>query len=429
MTRLTNRVAAVAAAMLSAITLAGCTEPAGNSAAAQPPAVRPSQPPCQDSIAEGCRELTVGGRDYRYYVSPPKSGSAGEALLVDLGGPGISLSGLLPPNYGDAFRKDLGRLADGKTLLLVEEPWVSGKADAGCRETSARFYSWARRNWRNMTAGAAPAMNCPWGQGVYGWNRDSYRTVIQAITVKEKMAALDMAAISFGAVRYSYIDDLVGHATLARPAAAPGTGSATVVGARTAQVWKALTARCSGCTTATIKQVTAHTISRYATRTTELADRSVPVTDFDIASGLVAAGISTADVALDWKAATTTVNVQTVAQLSDALWMRIGEESVSPALVAYTDEYCQAYPTSTSSPSSDPVRIILNAPNLCVGQQATPVRTPRPVDCLIAGTDDASAPAALATTWRVKDGGTTAVSKIRRHWFTDTSRCTKVEAR
>jgi hypothetical protein len=422
-----SRAAAVAVAVVSVISLAGCTEPSGDRAAAQAPAERAERPPCQDSIAEGCRELSVDGRDYRYYVSPPKSGGTGEALLVDLGGPGISLSSVLSPDYGDAFRKDLGVIAEGKTLILVEEPWVSGKADAGCRDSSARFYAWVRRNWRDLSTAETPAMNCPWGQGVYGWSPQSYRAVIEAVTARERTSGLDMAAISFGAVRYTYIDDLVGHVTLVRPAAKPGTSSATVVAARSEQVWKALAARCPGCRPGTIKRVAAETISNYAGKSAELADRSVPVTDFDVASSLVAAGISTADVDLRWESATATLDVRKAAQLSDALWMRIGVESVSPALVAYTDEYCQAYPAGTASPAGDPIRTILDAPNLCAGQRARPVLTTHPVDCLIAGAEDASAPAALARTWNVADGGISLVSRARRHWFTDTSSCVKVE--
>ncbi|MFI1994515.1 hypothetical protein [Actinoplanes sp. NPDC020271] len=418
------RKAAAVLAVLAAVTLAGCTN-TGHGPAAAKPDVAASQPPCQDSIADGCRELSVGGRDYRYYVSPPPSGATGEALLVDLGGPGISLSSLLPPNYGDSFRKDLGPIADGKTLLLVEEPWVSGKADPACRESSTAFYAWARQNWRTMSAATAPQMTCPWGQGTYGWNATTYRNVIQAITGREQITGVDMAAISFGAVRYTYISDLVGHVTLVRPAAAPGTNSDTVVEARTRQVWKDLVARCAGCTAGTVKRVVADTVRRYAGTTTELPDRSVPVNDFDIASGLAAAGISTADITLSWTSATHTVDLRTAAQLSDALWMRIGEQSVSPALVAYTDEYCQAYPAGHGSTGDDPIRAILNAPNLCNGRQAqTPVTT-KPVDCLIIGADDSSAPADLAATWKVNPGGITSVSTTRRHWFTDTARCAK----
>jgi hypothetical protein len=415
---------AVVTVALTAVALSGCTTPVGNRAAAQQSETQPAPSLCQDSIAEGCRELTVGDRNYRYYVSPPKAGATMEALLVDLGGPGISLTSVLPPNYADSFRKDLGGLADGKTLLLVEEPWVSGKSDATCRESSAAFYSWARRNWRALNASTAPVMNCPWGKGVYGWNRDTYRSVIQEITVKEGITGLDMAAISFGAIRYTYIDDLVGDSTLARPAAAPGTNSSAIVDARADQVWKSLIRRCSGCTIRTIKDITTNTINRYTDAAAELAERSVPVTDFDVASGLVAAGISTADVDLDWQASTASLNLQTAAQLSDALWMRIGEESVSPALVAYMDEYCQAYPATTPA-AADPIRTILSAPNLCSGQTSQPARKPQPVDCIISGAEDTSAPAALAETWAVKDGGTRGVSQVRRHWFTDIATCTQ----
>ena len=357
------------------------------------PVPRPSRstPACQDAVADGCQEIAVAGKKYRYYLSGP-AGTAGAALLVDLGGPGVSLGAVLPPNYQETFRKDLGAVAGDKPLLLIEEPWVSADADAACTDSAGRFYSWMRQNWARPAAGAVPPVQCPWDQGTYGWNRS--------------------------------IDDLVTRATLVRPAAAPGTPGAEVTAARTAQVWKSLTARCEGCTAADVADVAARTVTGSAEAT--LPTRSVPVTGFDVASALVAAGISTNDEPdLAWKAKTGTVDMTAAATLSDALWLRIGEESVSPGLIAYMDEYCQAYPADPTPATRDPVRTILAAPIRCAPDRLRVVRAGQPVDCLIIGSDDASAPAALARTWRVAETGTTVTSRVRQHWFTGLDACGK----
>jgi hypothetical protein len=167
-------------------------------------------------------------------------------------------------------------------------------------------------------------------------------------------------------------------------------------------------------------------LKRYTGASTDIANRSVPVTEFDVASALVAAGISTAEEpALGWRADSDDVDQNVVAQLSDALWMRIGEQDVSPALVAYADEYCQAYSGAVIRGGTDPIREILGAPSLCTGRSGQPHQKPRPVSCLIVGVNDSSAPAVLAKTWSVKAGGKTVSAKSRKHWFTDVDKCTK----
>ncbi|GIE33972.1 hypothetical protein Ait01nite_070170 [Actinoplanes italicus] len=417
---------ALAVAALLAVT--GCTtsEPPTDRRPSPGAAGTADRKPCQDTIAENCREITVAGRIHRYYLAAPEKGSSDAGLLIDVGGPGMSLSGVLPVDYPTSFRAELGATTAGKNLLLIEEPWVTGTFDPSCTASSGEFYAAARSDWRALGSAAAPRMQCPWGQGTYGWTRDTYREVLSAIMAKEGLKTLDMAAISFGAVRYSYIDDMVGNVTLVRPAAAPGTSNATILQARTEQLWKALAGRCSGCTTTDVRRNVDLVLRRYAGTSTELAGRSVPVTDFDVASAFVAAAISTAaEPSLHWRAGSGDVDQKAAAQLSDALWMRIGEQDVSPALVAYADEYCQAYAGAVVPDGTDPISGILTAPSLCSGRTASGHRPVRPVDCLVIGVNDTSAPGALAKTWTVDADGITVLAEGRRHWFTDVDRCAK----
>jgi len=271
-------------------------------------------------------------------------------------------------------------------------------------------------------------MQCPWGQGVYGWNRETYRNVVTAIESKEHIHTLDMAALSFGSVRYSYIDDKIRTAALVRPAAAPGTANQVVVAARALQLWKSIVNECDGCVTiADAKAQLDRVLKRYAAGGLTTPGRSVPLTDFDVASALVASAINPgAGPALGWKSKAATVDAVNAGVLSDALWERVGEEDVSPALVAYADEYCQAYPGTAVEIADDPVATVLAEPATCAGRKAE-THKPKPVACLIAGTNDMSAPAALARTWQVKASGTRVTTRSSQHWFTDMQDCGRMK--
>lgn len=378
---------------------------------------------CAESPLDGCHEIVVGGRIYRYYLSADGDGSSMKALLVDIGGPGISLTGVLPHDYAVGFRRDLGSLAQNRSLLLIEEPWVGGAGDPVCRESSAAFYAWERDNWRSPRA-ESPSIACPWGQAQYGWNPSTYRAVVEAIRSAWDIQELDMAALSFGAVRYSYIDDLVHSAVLVRPAAAPGTSNEAVLRARTEAVWRSIAAECAGCTSTDVAGHVDRLLRHYSGVSIPLVHRSVPVIEFDIASALVAAaldGVSTPR--LGWDPTAATVEEASAAELSDALWLRVGEEGVSPALVAYIDEYCQAYVGGVDDGPFDAVRYLLSAPTQCGGVSAPPIRPARPVACVVVGLNDTAAPPALAETWRLDPGGLRIVSSAPQHWFADVEQC------
>jgi hypothetical protein len=240
---------------------------------------------------------------------------------------------------------------------------------------------------------------------------------------EQKFTSLDMAALSFGAVRYSYIDDLIGSATLVRPAAAPGTSSEYVLEARAAALWSSLVAQCKGCTAATVRKAAEKLVAQHTGKAVELPARSVPVTDFDVASALVASAMSMSGEKLKWTFASADIDESAVARLSDALWMRIGERNVSPALIAYADEYCQVYPGYKPDGRFDLMRDVLAAPSYCGGRTAASRPRPKPVSCLVVGSQDTAAPADLARTWRVASGGKTVISNLKKHGFTDVDKC------
>ncbi len=422
-------------ALMTTAGLAACSPPddrpkdpaartSGSPSAAEvtPSPGRGPQTSCADSPLEGCHEIRVEGRAYRYYLSPPKR-ATGTALLVDLGGPGISLSAVLGQDWVARLREDLGVLADGKALLLLDEPWTTGTQDARCRTSSANFYAAVRRNWRSARPASFPRISCPWGKGQYGWSPSSYRRAVTAILAEHRFGVLDLAGLSFGAVRYAYIDDLVRSAVLVRPAAAPGTSSAAVLDARVAEIWRALVTQCPTCSSSNVSDRVRRLLDRYAGTSVNLPSRSVPLTDFDVASALVAVAISgRTGPSLRWHASS--VDLEAAGRLSDALWLRVGVGDVSPALTAYIDEYCQAYHGPVQRGGFDAVRYILSAPTLCTGIEPPPDRSPpRAVACLVVGKDDPSAPAALARTWSLRAAGARVTSRDDRHWFSDVHRC------
>jgi hypothetical protein len=421
-----------AVAILFATILGGCSAPGPGTPESSSP--RNDSPTialasganagCQSSPVRGCHEIEVGGRPYRYYFAPPTSGG-NRALLVDLGGPGLSLAGVLPQDYETQFRKDLGTLAQDRALLLLEEPWVTAPGDPACSDSSARFYSWLRRNWRAVGAAHPPDMHCPWGKGRYGWSPGTYRGVLGAVMQRHGILNIHMAALSFGAVRYSYVDDIVGSAVLARPAAVPGTSIDSVLHARRDRIWQSILAMCAECQRVDVEQRLSATIMKYAKNSTPVPLRSVPLIDFDVASAFVAQGIGGAGAAssLAWHSSSGEFDVGAAADLSDALWLRVGEEAVSPGFVAYVDEYCQAYPGAAERPAVDPVHSVLSAPTVLCGETPSVKKEPRPVACTVAGSADASAPPAFAQTWRVREDGARVVSPDARHWFAGVEQC------
>lgn len=420
------------AALLVTAALASCSAPAPAARPGGIPARSPDRaasatlPPQEEALCkvtplEGCRVAQVDGHDYRYYEAPPLARSDGVGLLVDVGGPGISLAGVLTQNWADQLRKDLGVIAANKTLILIDEPWTTGSVDQKCSVSSARFYLAARTQWRSPVPTGVSAPDCPWGQGRYGWSPASYRQVLTTIRKREGVRVLDMAALSFGAVRYTYVSDLVRTAILVRPAAPPGTKNAAVLHARVQQAWKALAGQCDGCTATNVRDRASSLLTRYAHASTDLSWRSVPVTDFDVASALVAAAIrGGSKPSLAWQGSS--VDMDSAGRLSDALWLRVGEHGLSPAMIAYVDEYCRAYGPGPARGPFDPIDYILGLPTRCADSPPARRVSIRPVACVIAGADDVSAPAALAATWPVRRSART-VSHAGRHWFTDINRC------
>ncbi|GIF03941.1 hypothetical protein [Actinoplanes siamensis] len=216
---------------------------------------------------------------------------------------------------------------------------------------------------------------------------------------------------------------MVRDAVLVRPAAAPGFSNAAIINARSSQIWKKIIATCRGCTKANVDRNVRLLIDRYNSFSVDVASRSLPVTGFDVASALVAAGISTT-ASVRWDSAELTIDPKTVGQLSDGLWLRIGRNDLSPASIAYADEYCGAYPGEAQT-GTDPVKKILAGPASCGSRVPGPVNAIKPVSCLISGVDDASAPAVLAETWPVRDDGAHVRSRNPKHWFTDVRACMK----
>ena len=338
MTRfLTSRGRSFAAALAVLALLAGCR----SSVEAAPAASTASA--CPDSSKHGCRSVVLpDGSTLRFAVlggqdSPDRQPR--QAVLVDAGGPGLSIFG---EQWPEVLERELSSDLPDATLVLLEEPWVTSEVPQACDEA-------VTVNFRAVHASdptAEPAslsQACGLGTGRWGWTAASYRTAVGAVAHAENLDFEGFVGISFGAQRLRYAPDLFRWAVVANPAPATATG-ADYLRARDAGIANMLSTLC-GCSTDALEQQIRTTADRMAAAPAETPGRSIPVTSADVGAAALALSYQSADVRAAGAASVLgrTTDDALIGALADRTWLRFGDDQVSPAYLAYLDEVCSAY--------------------------------------------------------------------------------------
>jgi hypothetical protein len=345
---------------------------------------------CQSAtVREPCHSVTVGGRTWRYALLRASAPTARTAL-VDIGGPGEAV--LSGRNGLGSLQAAHPSLARRYNLLFVEEPWVTRTPPAGCWDALGAFYRSVRRAHGSAAArGAAVARRCSVGAEPRRWGFDprSFGSVVAAVERREGIAVGGFVGLSFASVRWSYLAARsLDWSVLLRPFPLRATGRELVA------------ARAEATAALADAVATGRPASGAAAPTSGGSARSLPVTGFDRLSALVGlAYLDRAELARLGPGVVSGRDRATIGALSDRLWLRYGDDQISPAYLAYLDEVCGA----TGSWPAPPSRVgtvggVLGAAHLpCRAVAGRPL--PRPATgrlCLVTSPTDAVTPEAPA---------------------------------
>ncbi|WP_158632389.1 hypothetical protein [Micromonospora sp. Llam0] len=272
---------------------------------------------------------------------------------MDFGGPGEPiLSGT--SNLG-GFRNSFPELASQYNLLFLEEPWVTENIKESCGKSLADFYRALRSNPSQAPSrGRELADRCEIssGQGRWGFTAVDYRVLVDAISDGEGLELKGFVGRSWGAVRLTYLSpSALDWAVLVRPFPV-GADAQTLLSSRVDLV---------------------HDIGPSGSAIDApqpIEGRSIPVTEFDRLSAAVE--LSYVDDAYRTQHAAGVLagtDYERIGLLSDRLWGRYGESSLSPGYLARLQEICaNVGPLSDFGPSIESVRDVLAASQLpCTG--------------------------------------------------------------
>jgi hypothetical protein len=288
----------------------------------QIPRSAPPEALCESVQArEPCRELTYAGRGWRYTLlraAIPTDRTA----IVDFGGPGLAL-------LGGSYR--LGQLRTtypalvDHNLLVLEEPWVLNHTPTGCDEALSAAYL-AVRGGSAAAAGRTLRERCRLDEGGLAWGFDAstYRGLVAAIATREQLTVQGFVGHSWASVRLAYLGPgAVSWAVLSRPFPV-GVAADNVIAARAALIEA--------------------TFLGGAPYQADIAvgGRSLPVSAFDVASAKVALFFrGDEDIRRTVSQWREVVDPTLAGNLSDEFWMRYGQASVSPAMLAHVQETCR----------------------------------------------------------------------------------------
>lgn len=390
---LAGRPASLALAAVCAVGLALAVVQGQAREPAQPgPPAAPSSgdPACQSpTVREPCHSVTVGGHTWRYALlraSAPTERTA----LVDIGGPGEAV--LSGRNGLGSLQTAHPSLAKRYNLLFVEEPWVTRTPPAGCQDALGAFYRAVRGAQGSAAArGAAVARRCSVGAEPRRWGFDpaTFGSVVTAIEQREGIAVSGFVGLSFASVRWSYLAARpLDWSILLRPFPLGATGR------------ELLAARAAATAALTDAVATSRPAPGAAAPRSDGSTRSLTVTGFDRLSALVSlAYLDQAELDRLGPGVVSGSDRATIGELSDRLWLRYGDDQISPAYLAYLDEVCGAagsWPARLTRVRT--VGDVLAAAHLpCRAVASRP--PPRPATgrlCLVTSPADAVTPETLA---------------------------------
>ena len=365
---------------------------------------------CFDGIVrhpELCHTVLIGTNSYRYsyvpadYSTDNEHRSSGKAVIVDFGGPGLSvLSGndleILTNEYLDEF-------ANHYDLIVVEEPWVTSDINDGCATALTQFYMSFRpdasefrqriSNVRLLEA-AEIVKACKLNSRVWGLDQESYVRILDAIEAKHDSNVVGFIGSSFGSVRWAYAGpERFDFTILIRPFPI-GVGIDRLLQVRSDVILE-------------------HTeeVLQEMTPVDPPEGRSLSIDIADIvAARIVAAGNGTS-----------ISSAVEVGKLSDGMWQRYNHNSISPALLAYWQEVCSHIGSSNGGRWNGSVEDVLgyfkSFHRLCDGIPQRSLTVPFEVSnvCVVISKEDAVAPSKLARAVFESRGAAILISEESNH--------------
>jgi hypothetical protein len=370
-------------------------------------------PSCEGVKQDACRQLTdPGAGPVRYALLGPARSTGDPVVLVDLGGPGISLFGR---HWPDGLAAELGPRYAGLRLAVLEEPWVRHDQSDACRRVSARFLTGMRTapvggpfEPPASVAAAGGELTGVCGTG-WGWTPQRFAAAVRAVERAERVHITGYVGVSFGARRLGYLESVPGWAVLADPAPRTMT-AAEYLDARHDAALAALARRCPECGSGPALTARLDALARTLdAHPVPVRARSVPLTGPDLGAALLSLAYQPDPVARRaGRALTSAVGTEDrlLGTLADLVWNRYGTMDLSPAYLAYAEETCPSlagWRRALARPAPDPVAAVLariHAPCLAARAPAVPP-VPVPADtCVSNAAEDGVAPSSFADTWR-----------------------------
>ncbi|MFF2622579.1 hypothetical protein [Oerskovia jenensis] len=354
---------------------------------------------CVNETRAACRSVMVGPKEVRYALAAPKGApDDGTAIVLDVGGPGTSV---LNAGYPATLIDDFALRFPGTTILLIEEPWVTGDPSAECVSAMSAWLTEGHRG-----SGDEPRdlrAPCQIGEGQWGWDPPTYRTAVRAILDRESLTLDGFVGYSFGAQRSRYLGDALDWALLVNPSPYD-IGSKQYLMERYDGALAALAGHC-GCTVSEAELRLEQRAAKLVEDPVVVAGRSVPVTRMDIGAAVLGLPyLSTESQAALAQQLLTEGAADLIGGAADSVWARFGEYSVSPGYLAYLDEVCPAIGSVTSDEApverTGVVASVLVLMHSSCGDVAL-LELSRPQwTCVSFNTDDAVSPRPFAESWR-----------------------------
>jgi hypothetical protein len=254
-------------------------------------------------------------------VVPP--GGATDAIVVDLGGPGIALLAG-GSNLGE-LAAEVPALGERFSFVFIEEPWVTEPLDDRCRESLRNFYAAARDVAADAPSHAAGLVDaCDVGDRTRRWGHDAerYASAVEEIARRERLDIRGFVGQSFGDVRASYLaPGTYDWSVFLRPFPLDVNGE-SLLGER-----------------ATLATAMAERLAAEGRFTSGPGDLG----SFDLASAVLGLGyLSPGDLERLAPGVLSGADRASIRSLSDRVWQVYGDGDVSPAYLAYLDEVCAA---------------------------------------------------------------------------------------
>jgi hypothetical protein len=354
-------VAAVAAVAVVANVFSGDGDATATATAATSAAPGNSHACDEVATRDNCKELSVGGRVWRYSLSRAATETR-RTVIADFGGPGLTV---LVNGYLTRFLGDYGQALSAFNILTVEEPWVLQEQTPACRSALTNRYLAARTLRSEVrTKTGELKLGCAVGARPvpqWGFSEKSYQDLMAALGAHEDLQYVGFVGQSFGSVRLKYLTSMnprqsLEWAALSNPFPV-GVSANELISARAYAITKRFAVLTDG----------NGSLSPLAS-----SNRSLPVSEFDALSAKVELGYlgaeEQAQAARDIASGT---RPAVVARLSDRLWQRYGSDQIAPSYLAQMDEVCSAMTTGRPQTETGLEKVLWQTLAPCLDSLAT----------------------------------------------------------